>query len=79
MSMPFRRRSMAPIFLCAFLSALLSSASIPGFAADTDNTSPDLRSIKKTGTLRIAVTHFDIPPFHMRRLGGTWFGRLSAS
>jgi len=68
---PFR----APILLCAALAVLLSPAAFPSFAADADNTQPDLKSIKANGTLRIAITHFDIPPFHVRRADGTYVGK----
>jgi polar amino acid transport system substrate-binding protein len=73
--MAFRQRDTAPILLCAFLVALLSPTSLPSFAADADNSPPDLTSIKATGTLRIAITHFDIPPFHTRRPDGTFVGK----
>jgi len=50
--------------------------SLPSFAADCDNSSQrDLQSIKACGVLRIAITHFDIPPFHMRRSDGTFIGK----
>jgi polar amino acid transport system substrate-binding protein len=77
--MPFRGRLVAPISLYAVFSALLaavlSTASVVCFAADAVNTPPDLTSIKATGTLRIAITHFNIPPFHVRRPDGTFVGK----
>jgi polar amino acid transport system substrate-binding protein len=77
--MLLRQRLMGPIarcaLWCALLAALLSSALVVGFAAEPDNTFLDLKSIKAKGTLRIAITHFDIPPFHMRRPDGTFVGK----
>jgi polar amino acid transport system substrate-binding protein len=44
-------------------------------AADSASGPRDLRSIKENGTLRIAITHFDIPPFHIRKADGTFAGK----
>jgi ABC-type amino acid transport substrate-binding protein len=59
--------------LCATM--LVLTAAPPSFAADTDGPTTDLRSIKASGTLRIAITHFDIPPFHVRRADGSYVGK----
>jgi polar amino acid transport system substrate-binding protein len=51
------------------------SAPVQAFAADRDPEPVDLKSIKESGVLRIAITHFDIPPFHIRRSDGTFAGK----
>jgi polar amino acid transport system substrate-binding protein len=57
------------------LVADLLSASVPSFGAEADSAPPDLRLIKSKGELRVAITHFDIPPFHLRRSDGTYIGK----
>lgn len=37
--------------------------------------SHDIRSIVSSGTLRVAISRFDIPPFHRRRANGTIVGK----
>jgi polar amino acid transport system substrate-binding protein len=73
--MSFRRPCITSIMLwAAALIALVDS--LPGHAADADNPSlRDLKSITASGLLRIAITHFDIPPFHIRRPDGTFVGK----
>jgi len=77
--MPFLQHSPAFILFCALtcalLTALLPSVSDPGFAADAENAAADLTSIKAAGVLRIAITHFDIPPFHTRQPDGAFIGK----
>jgi polar amino acid transport system substrate-binding protein len=73
--MPFSYRGSAPILLCLYLGTVLSLGTLSSFAASSDNTPADLTSIKAKGTLRIAITHFDIPPFHIRRADGTYVGK----
>jgi polar amino acid transport system substrate-binding protein len=66
-------------FLSSFsgvlLATLLSLTSTGSLAADSDNTGSDLAAIKAKGNLRIAITSFDIPPFHIRRPDGTFVGK----
>jgi polar amino acid transport system substrate-binding protein len=70
----WRLCSTSVILWAAALVALLDS--LPSVAADGDNFSPrDLKSITASGILRIAITHFDIPPFHIRRPDGTFVGK----
>ena len=52
----------------------LSSALLSGMAVGAD-APPDLRAIKEKGVLRIAITNFDIPPFHVRQPDGTYAGK----
>jgi len=66
-------RDHALIVLWATL--VVAAAFRPGLAADADNPPKDLKSIKANGILRIAITHFDIPPFHVRRHDGTFAGK----
>jgi polar amino acid transport system substrate-binding protein len=79
MLMTLRRQSVSVALSRAFLSVLLvahlSLASVSSFAAEVDDSTPDLKSIKSKGELRVAITHFDIPPFHMRRPDGTYSGK----
>jgi ABC-type amino acid transport substrate-binding protein len=66
-------RYITPAVLCAALTAFLGP--LPSSAADAGNSQRDLKSIKAGGVLRIAITHFDIPPFHVRRSDGTFVGK----
>jgi ABC-type amino acid transport substrate-binding protein len=58
--------------LATFISLVASFSSL---AAGNDESRSDLKSIKDSGVLRVAITHFDIPPFHMRRSDGTFVGK----
>ena len=69
--MSFRLRA----FFHLSLFAVAVGFSFVSFATEPDNAPPDLSSVKSNGELRIAITHFDIPPFHMRRSDGTFSGK----
>jgi polar amino acid transport system substrate-binding protein len=73
--MSFRRGRILLAFPYISLLAAVIGFSFLSFAAEADKQLPDLRSIKSKGELRIAITHFDIPPFHMRRSDGTFYGK----
>jgi polar amino acid transport system substrate-binding protein len=68
------QRSTAHLLRCA-LGAVVLLASRSSFAADEAHPAKDLTSIKAAGTLRIAITHFDIPPFHVRLANGSFIGK----
>lgn len=70
--MSFWHRWIAPVG-CAALVTVLTC--VPSLAADGENSPRDLTSIKASEVLRIAITHFDIPPFHVRRTDGTFVGK----
>lgn len=71
--MPVWRLWIASVVRCAILVTLL--APLHSLAADGENSPRDLMSVKASGVLRIAITHFDIPPFHVRRPDGTFVGK----
>jgi ABC-type amino acid transport substrate-binding protein len=47
----------------------------PGFAESGNNAPNDLPAIKAGGLLRVAIAHFDVPPFHERQLDGSFVGK----
>jgi ABC-type amino acid transport substrate-binding protein len=50
--------------------------SCPASLAQPASKAPsDLPEIKAGGILRVAITHFDIPPFHQRQPSGTFVGK----
>lgn len=58
------------------LCALTLWASCPtSYAQPASKPPSDLPDIKAGGLLRVAITHFDIPPFHQRKPDGTFVGR----
>jgi ABC-type amino acid transport substrate-binding protein len=59
----------------ALLVALLPLSSTASLAADDNHAGTDLTALKARGNLRIAITSFDIPPFHVRQPGGTFVGK----
>jgi polar amino acid transport system substrate-binding protein len=69
------QRYIAISFLPALCIAGLLAFSLTSFAQDENNAVNDLPVIKSSGILRVAITHFDIPPFHQRRADGTFFGK----
>jgi ABC-type amino acid transport substrate-binding protein len=70
----FQRLSAGALFgaLCAAALCALFPAS---FAQAENNTASDLPAIKASGLLRVAITHFDIPPFHQRQPNGPFVGK----
>jgi polar amino acid transport system substrate-binding protein len=72
---PRHRRYAAISFLPALCIAVLLAFPFASFAEDQDNAANDLPAIKSAGILRVAITHFDIPPFHERRLDGNFNGK----
>jgi polar amino acid transport system substrate-binding protein len=70
----YHRLATGALFCALCIAALW--ASCPGsFAQGQDSAAPDLPSIKASGLLRVAITHFDIPPFHERQPNGTFVGK----
>ena len=69
------RRYVAISFLPALCVAVLSAFPFASFAEDGSNAAYDLPAIKSAGILRVAITHFDIPPFHQRRPDGNFIGK----
>ena len=65
----------AQALACGAVVALVMLAAGLNAAAPATEDLPDLRSIKDKGLLRIAITHFDIPPFHVRDGAGTYIGK----
>jgi polar amino acid transport system substrate-binding protein len=73
-------RAMLRLLSCAALAALIAGDfPIVGRAQETSPSGAiggrDLRGIVADGVIRVAITKFDIPPFHQRRLDGTLFGK----
>jgi polar amino acid transport system substrate-binding protein len=65
----------AGALFCALCTAALWASSPGSFAQGENRTAPDFQSIKAGGLLRVAITHFDIPPFHERQPNGTFVGK----
>jgi polar amino acid transport system substrate-binding protein len=74
----------SPVFSLARM--LLLAAGVLLVAAGSDCTADerskpevgggrDFDSIVANGVLRVAITHFDIPPFHIRRADGSYVGK----
>jgi hypothetical protein len=71
---------MRRVLLCVTLAALIGGVFPSGGLAQPTSPSGaaggrDLRGIMADGVLRVAMTKFDIPPFHQRRPDGTLFGK----
>jgi polar amino acid transport system substrate-binding protein len=69
------QRHVAIGFLAALCAAVFLAFPSASRAEDDSNATNDLPLIKSAGILRVAITHFDIPPFHQRRPNGGFTGK----
>jgi polar amino acid transport system substrate-binding protein len=71
---PYQRLAVGALFYALCVATFWASSHV-SFAESENKVANDLPSIKAGGLLRVAITHFDIPPFHQRQPDGSFVGK----